>query len=294
MKLRRFDPGSIRVGRAAQGGRGRFPGGGGGKVGCGTVVIALVAYFVFGADPMQFLGGAAPGGAPVAIERQPQGQSAEELCSSNAYALETCNALASLNETWRPIAAEAGVPFEQPELLFVDGRAGAIRTGGCGTTSPGVGPFYCPADRSIYIDTAFYDTLARELGAGGDFARYYVMAHEYGHHLQTLTGIAGQVRSAQQADPRAANELNVRLELQADCYAGVWAGRNRNAIEPGDMQEGLTAAAAIGDDTLQRRSGGGVNPESFTHGTSEQRMRWLRVGLETGDSDACDTFSDLR
>jgi hypothetical protein len=153
-----------------------------------------------------------------------------------------------------------------------------------------VGPFYCPADHGIYIDTSFYDEMASQLGAPGDFARYYVMAHEYGHHVQRLTGTAEAVRRAQQSNPGQSNQLQVRMELQADCYAGVWAGRNRNLIEPGDFEEGMTAASAIGDDTL---SGGRASPESFTHGTSAQRMEWLRRGLTTGDEDQCDTFADL-
>jgi predicted metalloprotease len=156
-----------------------------------------------------------------------------------------------------------------------------------------MGPFYCPADQGIYIDTAFYDQMQRELGAGGDFARYYVIAHEYGHHIQTITGVSNQIRSLQQQSPRQANQLQVLMELQADCYAGVWAGRNRNLIEPGDFEEGMTAASAIGDDTLARRSGQVVSPESFTHGTSQQRMQALRLGLETGDDTQCDRIMQV-
>lgn len=157
-----------------------------------------------------------------------------------------------------------------------------------------MGPFYCPADQGIYIDTSFYDQLDKQLGAGGDFARYYVMAHEYGHHVQHMVGLANQVRSAQQQNPSQANALQVRMELQADCYAGVWAGRNAKLIEPGDMEEGLTAASAIGDDTLMRNAGRQVSPESFTHGSSAQRMQWLRRGIQSGNEDDCDTFSDVR
>ena len=158
--------------------------------------------------------------------------------------------------------------------------------------SSAMGPFYCPADETIYIDTAFYDQLNRQLGAGpGDFARYYVIAHEYGHHVQALTGIANQIRSAQQQNPGAANQLQVLMELQADCYAGVWAGKNRNAIEPGDFEEGMRAASAIGDDTL---TGGRVSSENFTHGTSQQRMQALRLGLQSGDDTQCDRIVELR
>jgi uncharacterized protein len=152
-----------------------------------------------------------------------------------------------------------------------------------------MGPFYCPGDQTIYIDTSFYDQLERQLGAGGDFARYYVMAHEYGHHIQNLTGVLSQIQSAQSQDRRAANQLQVLVELQADCYAGVWAGKNRNLIEPGDIEEGMNAAAAIGDDRL---SGGRANPESFTHGTSAQRSQALRLGLQ-GDDGRCDAITNI-
>jgi len=283
MRLDRFNPANIRV-RGGGGGGGM---GGGGPLGCGAIVIALVGALIFGVDPAQMLGtlqqvqeqsGPSQSGAG--------GQTAEELCGANQYALESCNALSSLNATWQPIFAQANVPFEQPELVFYSGGTNS----GCGAASSSVGPFYCPADHGIYIDTSFYDQLDRQLGAPGDFARYYVMAHEYGHHVQRLTGTADSVRKAQQQNPRQSNQLQVRMELQADCYAGVWAGKNRNLIEPGDFEEGMTAASAIGDDTL---SGGRASPESFTHGTSAQRMEWLRRGLTTSDEDQCDTFADL-
>lgn len=156
---------------------------------------------------------------------------------------------------------------------------------GCGSTSAGVGPFYCPADQSIYIHLGFYDQLARMSGEGGDFARLYVVAHEYAHHVQTLTGVSDDIRRAQQQNPRAQNQLQVRMELHADCYAGVWAGRNRNLVEPGDFEEGMNAAAAIGDDRL---TGGRVSSENFTHGSSQQRMEALRLEMETADDNRCD------
>ena len=283
MRLNRFDPNNIRV--TSTGGGGGFPGGGGGKVGCGTVVIAIIAALVFGVDPMQTIG-ALGGGEPAPVERQADSaQSTEQLCNSNGYALETCNALDSLNRTWEQIFREQNVRFAQPTLNFV---TEARFNSGCGAAATGMGPFYCPADQGIYIDTRFYDQLAQMAGERGDFARLYVVAHEYGHHIQTITGVAAQIRSAQQQNPRAANRLQVLMELHADCYAGVWAGRNRNLIEPGDLQEGMTAAASIGDDTLQRNAGQRVNPESFTHGTSAQRMQALRLGLESGDDRKCD------
>lgn len=290
MKLNRFNPANIRVrGGGSAGGGGNFPGGGGGKIGCGTIVIAAIAYFAFGADPMQTIGaiGEMQDGAP---SQQTAGVEGTEVCDTGPYALEACNALSSLNQTWQPLFRQADIPFQQPVLTLFSGSTRS----GCGAASSAMGPFYCPTDQGIYIDTAFYDTMERQLGAGGDFARYYVMAHEYGHHIQNLTGMADQIRSLQQSSPARANDLQVRMELQADCYAGVWAGLNRNLIEPGDMEEGMTAASAIGDDTLQRSSGQRVNPESFTHGTSAQRMHWLNRGLQSGDEEQCDTFADLR
>jgi predicted metalloprotease len=283
MRLNPFDPSRIRV----EDQRGRFPGGGGGKLGCGAIVVALIGVFVFGVDPAQMLGTMEQMQGPAQIESGQGGMTTEQSCAVNAYSQESCAALASLNDTWEPLFRQAGIPFQQPKLVFYS-QAGQS---GCGAAQSVMGPFYCPADQGIYIDTTFYDTLDREMGAGpGDFARYYVIAHEYGHHIQTLTGISSDIRRAQQQNPRAANQLQVLMELQADCYAGVWAGRNRNAIEPGDFEEGMQAASAIGDDTLMQRAGRAANPESFTHGTSQQRMQALRLGLETGDDTQCDAI----
>ena len=291
MRLNQFDPRSIKVRRGGGGGGGTALGGAG-SLGCGGIVIVLIGSLVFGVDPGQMVG-------LVEGVQQTTGQgqqapasneTAMEICDDNAYAMEGCNALASLNQTWEPIFAAANVPFEQPTLNYYTGRVNSA----CGAASSAMGPFYCPADMGIYIDTSFFDVMHQQMGAGGDFARYYVMAHEYGHHIQTLTGVSQQVRQMQQQDARLSNQLQVRMELQADCYAGVWAGRNRNLIEPGDFEEGMTAAAAIGDDTLMRNAGQQVQPESFTHGSSAQRMEWLRKGIQTADEDQCDTFADLR
>ena len=261
--------------------------GGGGKVGCGAIVIALIGAVFFGIDPMTTLGvveGVQQGGAPTG---QGNGKTVEESCTVNQYSRETCAALSSLDATWQPLFQEAGIVFKQPVLNFYDGRGQS----GCGAAQAAMGPFYCPGDQGIYIDTSFYDQMDQQLGAGGDFARAYVIGHEYGHHVQTLTGTAGWVRQAQQQNPQMANQLQVRMELQADCYAGVWAARNPQLIEPGDIEEGLTAASAIGDDALTK---GRVSPDNFTHGTSQQRMQWLQKGLKTGDEDQCDTFADVR
>lgn len=285
MRLNPFNTSNIRV--RSGGGGGGFPGGRGGGIGCGTLVIVAIAALVFGIDPGQMLG--VVEGVQQQAPGQPQqgGPTEEEVCTSGPYATEACNALQSLNQTWEPQFDRAGITFEDPMLTLF---SGAVSTQGCGSASSASGPFYCPADTGIYLDTSFYDTMARQLGAGGDFARYYVIAHEYGHHIQNLTGLAEQVRSAQQSSPRSANELQVLMELQADCYAGVWAGKNRQLIEPGDLEEGMRAASAIGDDTLQRNAGQSVSPESFTHGTSAQRMAALRLGMETADDSQCDRF----
>ena len=282
MRLNPFDTSKINVRSTGGGGAGKA-----GGIGCGTIIIAAIGYFVFGLDPMQ---------TAATVEGMQQGQVAQgpvstdeqALCTANEYATETCNALTSLNETWQPAFAQQGYAdiFQQPTLAFADSQRFST---GCGTGSVGMGPFYCPADQTIYIDVNFYDQLAQMSGNRGDFARYYVIAHEYGHHIQTLTGTSQQVRSAQQQNPRQANQLSVLLELQADCYAGVWAGKNRNLIEPGDIEEGMQAAAAIGDDTLTK---GRVSSENFTHGTSAQRSQALRLGLQ-GDDTRCDAITNL-
>lgn len=289
MRLDDFDPNSVNV--EDQRGGGFRMGGRGGQMGCGTLVIALIAAVVFGVDPTQMLGGMEQmqqqaGPAPGAVA----GTNATESCSVDALSKETCNALSSLNKTWEPIFRASNVAFAAPKLVFYS-QSGSS---GCGAAQSAMGPFYCPSDQGIYIDTDFYREMEQRLGAGGDFARAYVVAHEFGHHVQTLTGLSDQVRSAQQSNPNRANQLQVRMELQADCYAGVWAAHNKDRIEPGDMEEGLNAAHSIGDDTLMKASGRRPVEAAFTHGTSAQRMQWLRKGLETGNEDACDTFADLR
>ncbi len=287
MRLGPFDTSRINVRSSSAGGGGVGRAGG---IGCGTLVIALIGAVAFGLDPMQTIGlveGMQQQAGPVQSGRGGD-LSEAEVCTSSAYATEACNALTSLNTTWEAVADRAGIPLEQPFLdLYRDGR---VTTDGCGSASSAAGPFYCPADKGIYIDTSFYDQLAQMSGTGGDFARLYVIAHEYGHHIQTITGLSPQVRSAQQRNPSQANQLQVAMELQADCYAGMWAGRNRNLIEPGDLEEGLNAASAIGDDTLMRNADARINPESFTHGTSRQRMEALRSGLESRNDNACDVF----
>lgn len=293
MKLDDFDPGNIDI-QDQRGGRGGFGlpmGIGGGKLGCGTIVIAIIAALVFGVDPGQMIGQLGQVQQEGPTRTQPQGgTTASESCNADAMSKESCNALSSLNKTWQPLFAASNIPFSPPRLVFYS----QMGQSGCGSAQSAMGPFYCPSDNGIYIDTDFYREMEQRMGAGGDFARVYVMAHEYGHHVQTLTGVAEQVRSLQQQDPSRANNLQVRMELQADCYAGVWAAKNRERIEPGDIEEGLNAAHQIGDDTLMKSAGRRPVEAAFTHGSSAQRMEWLRKGLETGNEDACDTFAEFR
>ncbi len=290
MRLNKFNPANIRVRDQRGGGGGRFPGGGGGKLGIvGIVIVLAIAYFT-GADPAQLLGGLEQAQHGQTQQQAQGGTSVAESCSVNQYSTEACAHLASLDETWEPKFREAGIAFQQPILNFYS-QSGQS---GCGAAQSAMGPFYCPSDQGIYIDTDFYNEMSSRMGAKGDFARAYVMAHEYGHHIQTLTGTAAQVRQAQSRNPDASNALQVRMELQADCYAGVWAALNSDRIEPGDIEEGLGAAHAVGDDTLMEAAGRRPVEAAFTHGSSAQRREWLRIGLETGDEDQCDTFADLR
>jgi predicted metalloprotease len=203
----------------------------------------------------------------------------------------TAVVLADTEETWNALLPQYGVQYVDPTLtLFTEATESK-----CGIGQAAMGPFYCPADQKVYIDLSFYDELSQRFGAPGDFAQAYVIAHEVGHHVQNLLGTAEKVHAAQQrASPVDANALSVRMELQADCYAGVWAhhaSRSRQLLEAGDFQEGIDAASAIGDDRLQRASQGRVVPDSFTHGTSEQRVRWFTKGFESGTLEACDTFA---
>lgn len=285
MRLDDFDPNAIDVGDQRGGGM-RMPGRGG-RVGCGTLVIVLIAAAIFGVDPTQMLG-QLDQSAPTEQREVPTagGTSATEICTLDPMRKESCDTLSSLNKTWEPLFKAAGIPFKQPGLRFYS-QSGMS---GCGAAQSAMGPFYCPADQRIYLDTDFYRELDQKLGAGGDFARAYVIAHEYGHHIQTITGISDQIRSLQQQNPRRANQLQVRMELQADCYAGVWAARNKDRIEPGDMEEGLTAANSIGDDTLMRNAGRRPVEAAFTHGSSAQRVEALRRGLQSGNDSVCDVY----
>lgn len=207
--------------------------------------------------------------------------------SANATDSFVRKVLGSTEDTWSALFSKQGADYPEPTLVFYSGRG----MSGCGSAQSAMGPFYCPADRKVYLDTSFFDELGR-MGGAGDFAAAYVIAHEVGHHIQTVTGVADQVRRAQQRASKAEeNQLQVRMELQADCYAGVWGGRNKTLLDAGDIDEAMRAAQAIGDDTLQRSAGQRVRPESFTHGSAEQRKRWFMKGFQSGDPAQCDTFN---
>ena len=269
--------------------RGARPSGGMIGGGIGTIAVILIAWY-FGIDPtpllegMQSTGGASSTGTPA---------TAEDL-KNDPLADMISVVMADTEDVWNAIFAEQGRRYQEPTLVLF---SGATRSA-CGLGQAAMGPFYCPADQNAYIDLSFYKDMRDRFRAPGDFAQAYVIAHEVGHHVQNLLGISSQVRDMQRGMSKAeANELSVRLELQADCLAGVWANRAdkaRNILESGDVEEALNAASAIGDDRLQKQSQGRVVPESFTHGTSAQRQRWFRTGLSSGDPDTCDTFSASR
>jgi predicted metalloprotease len=254
-----------------------------GGIGLGTIVLALVAAY-FGVDPSVVLQGTQPSQQ---AQQVPYEESADEARLREFVSV----VLADTEDAWGAIFSAAGRTYEQPTLVLFSGAAQSA----CGFAQAAVGPFYCPGDRKVYIDLSFYQDLQKRFGAPGDFAQAYVVAHEVGHHVQTLLGISERNMAARQrASDAEANALSVRQELQADCFAGIWAhnaDRSRQLLEGGDIEEGLNAAAAIGDDRLQKQSQGYVSPESFTHGSSEQRVRWFKRGFEQGSVEACDTFA---
>jgi len=297
MRLDDFDP-NINV----EDQRGQSFGGGGGggggllfgllpligsRFGCGGIVVVLLLMAVFGG--LGNLGGLIGGGGQVsAPASRSAGTDTASSCTLTPESKAACNAFSSADKTWQALFQQSGQQFRNPKLVFYsgDGRSG------CGAAQSAMGPFYCPTDQGIYLDTSFFNELANRFGAKGDFAQDYVIAHEFGHHIQNLLGTSDQVQRVQRSGSETeGNAASVRLELQADCYAGVWAAQNRSRMEPGDLEEGLTAAQAIGDDTLQKESTGRVVPDSFTHGTSAQRQHWLQRGIQTGDPAQCDTFS---
>lgn len=277
---RRSNPGGGMLGGGRRvGGRG---------IGLGTVAVALVAGWVFGINPMTILGFL--GGGDLSPPAQTQSAQGPASAPTDDMGRFVASVLGGTEEVWGSVFQQSGATYQKPRLVLFRGSTPTA----CGTGQSAMGPFYCPGDQKIYIDLAFYDTLRRQLGAPGDFAQAYVIAHEVGHHVQNLMGLTSQVEQARRrVSEREYNALSVRLELQADCFAGIWAHHNqktRGILEPGDVEEALNAAAAIGDDALQRKSQGQVVPDSFTHGTSAQRQRWFQAGLERGEVQACDTF----
>jgi len=262
-------------------------------VGLGTVVLAVVGGWIFGVNPLQILGLLGGGGSST-VQTAPD-QSGHAPPADDAQAKFVSQVLRSTETVWTGVFQEHGQQYQEPKLrLFRDSYPT-----GCGLGQAAAGPFYCPDDRIVYLDLGFFDVMTRQLGAPGQFAHAYVIGHEVGHHVQNLLGILGKVNARRdRAGEAEANALSVRLELQADCFAGVWATRSQSEqgwrLEPGDIESALNAASQIGDDTLQRRARGTTVPESFTHGTSAQRVSWFKRGIDSGQIDACDTFSAAR
>lgn len=269
--------------RRGQSGR-RIGVGGRGGLGIGTVVIALAAWY-FGIDPAIVMQG-----LDQVSQQSVDDTPAAAPPADDAPARFISTVLADTEDTWRAIFSSNGKQYRDPKLVLFTGSYPTA----CGMGDAAMGPFYCPGDQKVYIDLAFYDELKSRFQAPGDFAQAYVIAHEVGHHVQNLLGISEQVqRARQRANDAKSNALSVRLELQADCFAGLWANhadRARHVLEQGDVEEALRAATSIGDDTLQKQARGYAVPESFTHGTAEQRVRWFRRGLESGSMNACNTF----
>ncbi len=253
-----------------------------GRLGIGGFLVLLVLSFIFKVDLLSLLGGGG-GGAPVTSQAPVASTPEEEQMVD--FVTFTLN---DVQDTWSKQFSGSGQAYQPAKLvLFRDGTQSS-----CGYGAAAMGPFYCPADQNAYIDLGFYQDLKSRFGAPGDFAQAYVLAHEIGHHVQHQLGIDQSVRQAQESNPRQANELSVRMELQADCFAGVWghSAAQRNLLEAGDVEEALTAASAIGDDRIQQQAGSSVNPETWTHGSSRDRVQWFRVGMESGDPERCDTF----
>ena len=297
MRLDDLDP-SSNVNDQGSGGGG-FGGGGGGivgilfsflpmllgrKMGCGTLlIIAVVGYFVMSSGMLNL------GGSGLAPGTSQQSGSGDVACDTQDE-LFACRVLKSTEDTWGALFQQGGQQYRPAKMEFYTGGGQS----GCGAAQAQMGPFYCPSDQGVYLDTSFFQQMEQQMGAGGDFAKAYVIAHEVGHHIQNITGVADQVRQRQSRVSQAeGNQLQVRMELQADCYAGVWAAKNTDRIEPGDIEEGMTAANAIGDDTLMKQSGQRPVESMFTHGTSEQRMAALKRGLQSGSPNSCNFFDGI-
>jgi hypothetical protein len=257
----------------------------GGRYLLGILAVVVIGAQFLGVDILSLLTTGGPG------VQAPSGQQAAPSAAEQERAEFVAHVLGSTEDTWRQQFAALGRNYEDPRLVMFSGSVQSA----CGYAQAAMGPFYCPADHKVYLDLAFFDELHQRFGAPGDFAQAYVIAHEVGHHVQTLTGISAQVQAAGRGASKAqVNALSVRQELQADCFAGVWANHadsSRQILDPGDLEEALGAATAIGDDRLQKQTQGYAVPDSFTHGSSEQRVRWFRRGFESGDIGSCDTFA---
>ena len=262
--------------------------GGGGRMGLGTIAVALIAGWLFGINPLEILGLLSGGTEPQVVTRQ--ATEAHRPSADDQLARFVSTVLADTEDVWREVFRQGGSTYRDPRLVLFRGATPTA----CGTGQSAMGPFYCPGDQKVYIDLNFYQTLRDQLGAPGEFAQAYVIAHEVGHHVQNLLGISERMDAMRgRVSAREYNALSVRLELQADCLAGVWANlsnRARKTLEAGDIEAAMNAAARIGDDALQKQSQGYVVPESFTHGTSAQRVRWFNTGLQSASVKACDTF----
>jgi hypothetical protein len=267
-------------------GGGGFSFGRGPQIGCGGAIILLVLSLLTGKNFFQFFdgsGGTGPAPAQVTSSAPVEESAAEAEVRTTANA-----AITDAQNIWTDIFRQEGIEYQRAKLvIFRD-----VTPTACGTGQAASGPFYCPADGNVYLDLGFFDELHRRFGAPGDFAQAYVIAHEVGHHVQNLMGTSDRVQEAMQSDRRNANQYSVRLELQADCYAGIWgrSAASRNLLDSGDVEEGMAAASAVGDDRMQEMSGRAVNPESFSHGSSAQRMEWFQRGFKSGDIRDCDTF----
>ncbi|NMM78565.1 metalloprotease [Acidovorax sp. SRB_14] len=270
-----------------RGAGGGMPVFGGRSIGIGTIVIALLGGWIFGINPLTILGFLSGGGQPAQVQQAP----AQRPPADDRMAKFVSTVLADTEDVWTGIFSQGGGRYQDPKLVLFRGATATA----CGTGQAAMGPFYCPSDQKVYIDLDFYQTLKNQLGAPGEFAQAYVIAHEVGHHVQNLLGISEKVDQQRGRVSQAQyNQLSVRLELQADCFAGVWANHAQSArqiLENGDIEAAMNAAAKIGDDALQKQSQGRVVPESFTHGTSAQRVRWFNNGLQSGSVRDCDTFS---
>lgn len=261
---------------------------GGGRLGLGTIAVALIAGWLLGVNPLTLLGMLSGGGAPV---EQSEPAAARHEAGSDPSLQFVSVVLADTEDIWGELFREGGQTYREPKLVVYRGSYPTA----CGQGSAAMGPFYCPGDQKVYLDLGFFDTMRQQLGAPGDFAQAYVVAHEVGHHVQNLMGITAKVDALRgQLSERRMNALSVKVELQADCFAGVWAQRSQQSrqwLEKGDVEEALNAAAQIGDDRLQQQAGRAVQPDAFTHGSSAQRVAWFKRGAESGSVKSCDTFS---